>query len=458
LVVSAHIDTIYAPATPMGRSSVAVVRVSGPAALESLKAFTNDKIPRARAAALCTLKYKDSTIDRAVVIVFKGPKSYTGEDIVEYHLHGGRAVIDSLIAALAAQKSHRLAEPGEFTRRAFENGKVDLTEAEAVADLINAETEAQKHQALSQMEGALSKLYAGWTEALKKNLAHAEAEIEFPDEDLPGGIIAKLKPVLLSLASEISQHLSDNRRGERLRDGIHIAVIGAPNTGKSTLVNGLAQRDIAIVSDMPGTTRDIIEAHLDLGGYPVILSDTAGLRPGQLGTKGHDAIESEGIRRAVKRAADADLKIILFDAGKRKLDPDTLRLKDEDSITVFNKRDFFQSEAHYESFVKSLGPMAEDALFISAETGEGLEQLTATLLTRIKTMMGASDVPSLTRARHRAALEDARACLQRAQKAKLPELMAEDMRLAVRAIGRITGKVTPEDLLDVIFRDFCIGK
>ena len=397
-------------------------------------------------------------IDHAIVVYFEGPKSYTGEDVVEYHLHGGKAVVDSLLSALSAQDDHRLAEPGEFTRRAFENGKMDLTEAEAVADLVNAETQAQKLLAITQMEGSLANLYTRWTDTLKENLAHLEADIEFPDEDLPQGIIPKVKPVLLQLVSEISQHLSDNRRGEILRGGVQVAVIGAPNAGKSSLVNALAQRDVAIVSDVPGTTRDIIETHLDIGGYPVILSDTAGLRPDQLSRNDHDRIESEGIRRALKRARSADLKILLFDSTKRKIDDQTLALSDENSLIVFNKRDFFQSDAHHESFVRHLGLLGKEAIFISAEKGTGLKALTEELLQKIKLLLGWSEVPSLTRARHREALEETRTCLQRAQRAHLPELMAEDMRLAIRGIGRITGKIDVEDLLDVIFRDFCIGK
>jgi tRNA modification GTPase len=453
-------DTIFAPATSPGRSSVAIVRVSGAQAAKSLRQLTGREAPAPRIATLSILADPGAgeLIDHAVVIYFQAPKSYTGEDVVEYHLHGGKAVVDSLLAALAAQEDHRLAEPGEFTRRAFENGKMDLTEAEAVADLVNAETQAQKVQAISQMEGSLAKLYARWTETLKENLAHLEADIEFPDEDLPQGIIPKVKPVLLSLVAEISQHLSDNRRGEILRGGVQVAVIGAPNAGKSSLVNALAQRDVAIVSDVPGTTRDIIEAHLDIGGYPVILSDTAGLRPDQLGDRGHDKIESEGIRRALKRAKSADLKILLFDATKRKIDDNTISLKDENSVIVFNKSDFFQSDAHLESYMNHLDKLGPETIFVSAQKGAGLDKLTEELLKKIKLLLGWSEVPSLTRARHREALEETRICLQRAQRAHLPELMAEDMRLAIRGIGRITGKVDVEDLLDVIFRDFCIGK
>ena len=450
-------DTIFALATPPGRSGVAVVRVSGPASWSSAKLLTGKDIP-ARQAALCTLRDGSEMIDRALVLGFKAPASFTGEDVVEYHIHGGRAVIDSLIRVLSAQKSHRMAMPGEFTRRAFENGKMDLTEAEAIADLINAETQEQKTQALAQMEGGLSRLYASWTEELKKSLAHVEADLEFPDEDLPQGIAPTIRPVLQNLISQIDLHLNDNRRGERLREGIHIAVIGAPNAGKSSLVNALAQRDVAIVSDIAGTTRDVIEAHLDLGGYPVILSDTAGLRPDQISNEGQGAIESEGIRRALNRAQEADIKLLVFDGTQKNPDVHTLALMDENSLMVINKLDCHPEGAQRLKDLEILRFAQDDSVSVSAATGKGLDELIVALIARIKTLIGRSEAPSLTRARHRHALEECRVSLQRALIADLPELMAEDMRLAIRALGRITGRVDVEDLLDVIFRDFCIGK
>jgi len=419
-------------------------------AFESLKSLAGQDFA-ARTAKLVTLRHPEtkSLLDRAVVLPFKGPASFTGEDIVEYHVHGGRAVIESLLAALGAEKNHRMAEPGEFTRRAFENGKMDLTGAEAIADLIDAETDAQKIQALAQMEGALSKLYAAWTDGLKKILAHLEADLEFPDEDLPNGIIPEITPKIQKISAEIFAHLNDNRRGERLRGGLHVAIIGAPNAGKSSLVNTLAQRDIAIVSDLPGTTRDVIEAHLDIAGFPVILADTAGLRPEQLSESGHDKIESEGIRRALQRAQEADIKILLFDSTAEKFDDATLKLADDNSIIVINKSDA-GAKTHKAGF--------HEIVLISAKTGDGIDTLLKALESKIKAIFKPSETPSLTRARHRAALEEANTALARSQNAKLPELMAEDVRLSVRAVGRITGRVDVEDLLDVIFKDFCIGK
>lgn len=448
-------DTIYALATPPGKSGVAVVRVSGPQAFESLSLLTGRKekfsssSAPAQAIKLCKLldPVSRETIDKALVATFANPRSFTGEDVVEYHLHGSPAVIKSLLSMLSGQKNHRLAEPGEFTRRAFENGKMDLTGAEAVADLINAETEAQKAQALSQMEGSLSRLYDEWRETLTKTLAHAEADLEFPDEDMPEGIFPQLRPGIEKMIAALEQHLDDNRRGERLRDGIHVAVIGAPNAGKSTLVNALTQRDVAIVSDLAGTTRDVIEVHLDLGGYPVILSDTAGLRPDQIGNEGQDSIESEGIRRALQRAEAADIRLLVFDGTQEKPDSHTAGLLNDASLYVVNKKDKVQGKNH-----------PDNAVFISAETGEGLEQLTGSLVEKIEALIGSRETPSLTRQRHRDAIEECRSALARALEAELPELMAEDLRLAIRALGRITGKVDVEDLLDVIFKDFCIGK
>lgn len=424
-----------------------MIRVSGPSAWDSARALSTLPLV-ARQAGLHHVKDPSSreTIDKALVLPFKAPASFTGEDIVEYHVHGGRAVVDSLLNALAQQPNHRLAEPGEFTRRAFENGKMDLTEAEAVADLIDAETQAQKIQALAQMDGGLSTLYEGWTEKLKEILAHAEADLEFPDEDLPDGIFPQLVPQIKTLLRDIDEHLNDNRRGERLRDGIRVAVIGAPNTGKSTLVNALAQRDVAIVSDIPGTTRDVLDVHLDIGGYPVILSDTAGLRPDQIGNEGHEGIESEGIRRALKKAQEADIKLLVFDAAEDRPDPHTLALLDEHCLCVVNKAD------------KQNASEDMEGIKISAQTGAGLNTLIDTLLERLHTLIGMRETPSLTRKRHRTALENTRESLHRSLSAALPELAAEDLRLAIRHLGRITGRVDVEDLLDVIFQDFCIGK
>jgi tRNA modification GTPase len=431
---------------------VAAVRVSGSKAVDSIKEISGLANPLPRQAYLRKLidPVSRETIDHALVFFFSAPASFTGEDVAEFHLHGGPAIIRSLVAALAAMPGLRLAEPGEFTRRAFENGKIDLTGAEAIADLINAETEAQKAQALSQYEGGLKNLYDGWRDRLARILAYLEAEIDFPDEeDVELDYRTRLKADIAPLLADIAAHLGDNRRGERLRDGFQVVVIGAPNVGKSSLVNALARRDIAIVSDVAGTTRDIVEAHLDLGGYPVILSDTAGLRPDQLGDSGHDRIESEGIRRAIARAEGADLRLLVFDASNPVPDPHTIALRDENSLLVFNKAD------------RAVAPVLEGAIVISVQTGAGIDELLGRITGLLRKKMEEGRVagmPSLTRQRHRDALEKCTASLARAAEAPAPEMAAEDLRLAVRFLGSITGRVDVEDLLDIIFKDFCIGK
>lgn len=440
--------TIFALATAPGRSGVAVVRVSGPDSAATLAALTNRPLPEPRRAALVTLRDPASgdALDDALVLRFTAPASFTGEDVVELHLHGGRAVVAGVVAALAARPGLRLAEPGEFTRRAFENGKLDLTEAEAVADLIDAETTAQRRQALRQMDGALGRLYDGWRDRLTRALAHIEADIDFAEDDLPGGVADAVRPVIERLLAEIIDHLNDGGRGERLREGLHIAIVGAPNAGKSSLLNALARRDAAIVSARAGTTRDIIEVQLDLGGYPVVLADTAGLREAAA-----DEVEEEGIRRARDRAARADVKVAVFDAtALPDLDPATLALIDADSVVVLNKCDVV---AVMPSIIAGASPV-----LVSARTGAGLRDLEQRLTAFSADRLAVGSAPSLTRARHRAALDECGAALDRALTAPLPELAAEDIRLASRALGRITGRVDVEDLLDIIFRDFCIGK
>ncbi|HRJ12780.1 MAG TPA: tRNA uridine-5-carboxymethylaminomethyl(34) synthesis GTPase MnmE [Alphaproteobacteria bacterium] len=430
--------TIFALSSAPGIGAIALVRISGPDALRALRQLSGHREFEPRMAVRLELKFENQILDDAIALYFAAPNSFTGEDVVELNLHGGRAVVQGVLAALGKMDGLRLAEPGEFTRRAFENEKLDLTQAEAIADLIHAETSLQRAQALGQLGGGLSDLYHGWAGRLTKLLAHAEAEIDFPDEDLPDGINQKLTPDIQTMISELQNHLNDGRRGERLRDGIQIAIIGAPNAGKSTLLNALAQRDVAIVTEIAGTTRDVIEVHLDLGGYPVTLLDTAGLRATD------DIVEAEGIRRAHSRARDADLKLCLFDS---RMEPDaaTHALVDENSIVVLTKNDLAQSGIR--------------GIDISATNGKGIDDLLAEMTRRLEEIFSTvRDVPSLTRARHREALEETLSALQRAITAQSAELIAEDLRLALRALGRITGRVDVEDLLDKIFRDFCIGK
>ena len=455
--MTADNDTVFAPASGTARAAVNVIRVSGPRALSGLGLLTGKtEPPPPRKAVLRSLTNPDDKrlIDRPLVLCFPGPESFTGEDVVEYHLHGGPAVTQSMLACLGALAGHRMAEPGEFTRRAFENGKIDLTSAEAINDLVMAETEAQQSQALDQMDGVLARLYEDWRSRLVKSAAYLEATIDFADEDLPEDeIYSQVQPGIKSLHNEISAHIDDNRRGEILRDGIKIAIIGEPNAGKSSLVNALARRDAAITSEIAGTTRDIIEIHLNLGGYPVIIGDTAGLRPGSLGDDAQDRIESEGIRRALEFARQADLKILLFDGARLpEIHQPTLDLAGPGDCLVINKTDL---DINVPDTVGGVAPIP-----ISTLEGSGLDILTDTVKTRIESLLGRQSGPSPTRARHRQYLSRALEALDNALDAaeKPPELLAEDLRVAARAIGQITGSVDVENLLDVIFRDFCIGK
>jgi tRNA modification GTPase len=342
-------------------------------------------------------------------------------------------------------KNFRLAEPGEFTRRAFHNDKIDLTEAEGLIDLIDAETEAQRLQALRQMQGALGAKYDAWRKELVESLAYFEAAIDFPEEDLPETLITELNTNILKLKNKIIQHLDDNHRGERLREGLHLAIVGPTNAGKSSLLNLLAKREAAIVSETAGTTRDVIEVRMDLAGYPVLMADTAGIR------ESVGDIEAEGVRRARERAADADLRIVVIDGHSAEGVNIAEDLIDEATIVVVNKIDLG----------KPWGDWGKEALAsfpISVLTGEGIEEFLLGLESAVKERIGVTESPVITRARHRDAVQDCLSALDRFRTAQLPELAAEDLRIAVRALGRITGRVDVEDLLDVIFRDFCIGK
>jgi len=400
--------------------------------------------PEPRKAVLRRIQDKTgATIDRGLVIWFPAPGSFTGEDMAEFHVHGGRAVVEAMLATLAGVSGMRLAQPGEFTRRAVENGKFDLTAAEGLGDLINAETDAQRRQALRQYDGALADLYEGWRTRLIAQAAWIEASIDFAEEDLPDDVFARARGEIETIIGEIARHVDDGGRGEIIRDGLRIALIGPPNAGKSSLLNALARRDVAIVSETPGTTRDVIEVKLDLGGYPVVVADTAGLR------ETGDAIEVEGVRRALDRARAADLVVLVLDGQTDARPALTSDVEDKLCLTVWNKRDLAQH------------PAGEGEINISAKTGEGIDAFVAALTRGVSAIADMqSESPPLTRARHREALIEAKESLSRALAAPddQPELMAEDVRLALRLIGRITGRVDVEDLLDVIFRDFCIGK
>ena len=431
-------DTIYALSSAPGRGGVAVVRVSGPRAGVAAVALAGP-LPAPREAALRRLVHAGTEIDRALLLWFPAPASFTGEDVAEFHVHGGRAVREALFAALAAL-GLRPAEPGEFSRRAVENGKLDLTRAEAIADLVDAETPAQLRQALRQHDGALAELYEGWRGRLIAALGRAEAAIDFSDDGVGDPEFAAARAQAREILEQIQAHMDDSGRGEALREGLRLTILGPPNAGKSSLINALARRPVAIVSDIPGTTRDVVEARLNLGGYLLTVADTAGVRQTE------DVIEAEGVRRALSHAAGG-MTLLLLDgsaASPRAGLPDDLP---EPDLTVWNKSD--------------LGGVRE-GISISLKTGDGLSMLQSLLQQKLQHKLEArsGDAPALTRPRHRHALGEAVAALQHglAAPADQPELLAEDLRLAMRAIGRITGRVDVEELLDFVFRDFCIGK
>jgi tRNA modification GTPase len=430
-------DTIFALSSGPPPAGIAVVRMSGPDVrfgLETLAGF----VPEPRVAVLRPLKAADGgLIDQSIVLFFPGPGSFTGEDVAELQVHGGRAVVAAVLSALSALPGFRPAEAGEFTRRALANERIDLTQVEGLADLIAAETEAQRRQAVAQAGGALGALAEAWRQRLVRARALIEAELDFPDEeDIPGAVSVQAWDIVAGLEKEIVNHLAD-QRGERVRDGFEVVILGPPNVGKSSLLNAIAQRDVAIVTPEAGTTRDLIEVRLDLGGYAVTLVDTAGLRETE------SAVEQEGIRRAEERARAADLVLWLSDGSGRMAEAPL-----PDAIRVRNKID--------------LTPGSDDGtgeIGVSAKTGQGIAELLAMVTERVAGLTPGTETPLITRARHRAALESCRGAMVAALNHALPlELRAEELRHAGDALGRITGKIDVEDMLDVIFRDFCIGK
>lgn len=443
---------IFALATAPGRAAIAVVRLSGEGVDSIVAGMAGDR-PQPRRASLRSLTGQGGVkLDDALVLRFPGPDSYTGEDCAELHLHGGRAVVEAVLADLAGRGA-RPAEPGEFTRRAFQNGKLDLSQAEAVADLVDAETDAQRTQALDQLGGALARRYDAWRSSLVEALAYLEAAIDFPDEDLPEAVAERARPRVEALLAELDAALADAARGERVREGWRIAVIGAPNAGKSSLFNALVRREAAIVTDTPGTTRDVIEAVLTLDGYRVLMADTAGVR------ETGDAIEAEGVRRARAWAEGAGLRLWVIDAsasdGSWREAQDLVRPGD---IAVFNKADRTPG-ADRQAAESWLAHIALERLDVSATADRGVDGLDARLNARTVEALSGGEFPAVTRERHRLRLIEARTHLSRAIPVlEQAELAAEDLRLAARALGRVAGRVDAEDILDVVFASFCIGK
>jgi tRNA modification GTPase len=441
-------DTIYALSSGRPPVAIAVIRISGPRAADALVALAG-RLPAPRQAAFARLRdpLSGEPIDDALVLFFPGPKSETGEDTVELQVHGGRAVIAAVFTALSQVEGLRPAEAGEFTRRAFENGKLDLTGVEGLADLIFADTDAQRRQALQQLQGLLGQRADAWRKRLIAAQALAEAGIDFSDEaDVASDVLQQSLAAARELLIEIAETLKDARRGERLREGLVVAIAGPPNAGKSTLLNRIARRDAAIVSPYAGTTRDVIEVHLDLDGYPVTLLDTAGIRDTD------DPVEREGVMRARARAEAADLVLWVTDGSDLSQSEALRPAAAAEQWSVLNKIDLNSATAP--------GPALQKTRFaISALTGEGTNALLAALEAFARDNMGALEPALVTRERQRHLLEETHAALARAVSASEREdIFAEELRVAAQALGRLTGRVDVEDILDVIFRDFCIGK
>ena len=443
--------TIYALSTVYGKSGVAVIRISGSNALAVVKAMTNLDTTAIKPRYAYFVSLKDvkngNTLDKCLILYFKAPNSFTGEDIVEIQTHGSKAVISGVLSGLSELEGYRMAEPGEFSKRAFYNGKMDLTEAEGLADLIDAETSEQQKYAMRQMEGGLKNLYDDWREQLLKILAHLEAFIDFPEEEIPSSVMSDMKNNVFKLENSVHNHLKGDNIGERLREGFRVVIVGPPNAGKSSLLNAIANREAVIVSDIAGTTRDAIDIHLDIKGYPVMFTDTAGLR------EANEEIEKKGIEIAYGKIKSADYIICLFDADK-----DGVQIFDNirnsfknNTLLVANKCDKLTSEQCSEL-------QKQGCVLISAKQKEGISQILDKIYNFICERFTSNSNLLITRSRYREALQEVMDNLQNFSFGKEIELTAEDVRLAARALGKITGRIEVDDILDKIFGDFCIGK
>ena len=442
--------TIYALSTGPGISGIAIVRVSGEDTRKVIKLLTNAELPKPRVATLRKINKINTSelIDEGIILWFPGPESYTGEDMAEFHIHGSKAVIDALHHSISKIENCRLAEAGEFTKLAFQNGKINLLKAESIADLISAETEIQRQQAIKIMNGNSADKFNELREKLLKILSHVEAKIDFPDEDLPEDILKNIKKISNEVILNIKKILDDQKVGERIREGFKIAIIGPTNAGKSSLLNHLSNRDAAIVSEIAGTTRDVIETHLNIDGYPVVVSDTAGIRDSK------NEIEKKGIKLALDKAENADLKLIVIDAKNIDFKGVLKELMDENAILVVNKSDLLKEDLNFE--IKNY-----EHVLISVKNNLNVEDLIFKIKNKLKNKFITSEDILITRARHRQHLEQSLNYLKNFEEKNEAEdfdKAAEDLRLATRHLGMIVGKVDVEEILGSIFNDFCIGK
>ena len=442
--------TIYALSTGPGISGIAIVRVSGEDTKKVIKLLTNAALPKPRVATLRKINKINTSelIDEGIILWFPGPESYTGEDMAEFHIHGSKAVIDALHHSISKVENCRLAEAGEFTKLAFQNGKINLLKAESIADLISAETEIQRQQAIKIMNGKSADKFNSLREKLLKILSHVEAKIDFPDEDLPEDILKNIKKISNEVILNIKKILDDQKVGERIREGFKIAIIGPTNAGKSSLLNHLSNRDAAIVSEIAGTTRDVIETHLNIDGYPVVVSDTAGIRDSK------NEIEKKGIKLALDKAENADLKLIVIDAKSIDFKGVLKELMDENAILVVNKSDLLKEDLNSE--IKNY-----EHVLISVKNNLNLEDLILKIKNKLKNKFITSEDILITRERHRQHLEQSLNYLKNFEEKNEAEdfdKAAEDLRLATRHLGMIVGKVDVEEILGSIFNDFCIGK
>ena len=442
--------TIYALSSGPGISGIAVIRISGPETKIVIEEMTKEQIPIPRMASLRKLNKINTNelIDEAIILWFPGPESYTGEDMAEFHVHGSQAVIDAVHNSISKVKNCRIAEPGEFTKIAFQNGKINLLKAESIADLISSETEIQRQQAIKIMSGKSSEKFNGWREKLLKILSNVEAKIDFPEENLPDNILKNIKSSSKKIKEEIKKLLNDQKVGERIREGFKIAIVGPTNAGKSSLLNYLSKRDVAIVSEIAGTTRDVIETHLSIDGLPVIISDTAGIRESK------DEIEKKGIKLALKSAEKADLNIVIIEPKSVDFTGFLNDLVNEKAILVLNKSDL--GVQNLIPNLKKLNP-----ILISLKNEENIDELISAIKIKLKNKFITSEDILITRERHRQHLEQCVQNLENFENKNNTEdfdKAAEDLRLATRHLGIIVGKVDVEEILGSIFNDFCIGK